>query len=558
MPGRNAMKSEPAERLTWRNWGWAVVGCSLLMMPAIVWLWLDHAVWDWDCAEYGYFGIDLWRTLWTQPKLFPWMFFHGVGPKAPLMIWMGGMLMPLRHVFGGAQGVFMGLVLFFQGGSLLLTWRCALEVSRSKHMAWMVTILFSGMPLFAGLSHFYMTEPMQLFAVWLVWLLALCGQHWGFWKLLGGLSWAGALVLGSKASTPIYCVVPGLCAWWWLWKAFREKRWGWNGWLGMAALAGGMALGVVALWYVVDFSAMLSKVRDASFSEVAYQFGYADTFANKLVYWCGATWRSITPTGWVSGLLIVLLVSMAWVRLACWPSLTLNDKKKRAFVVGLALVQAVVTYAILAKNISTPVRYVYALLPTIVLLWTGLFGGEGKRWPTLACAMLLVAWWGTGHVYYLGGIPSSEVAAARWWHGPARDSSHLRQVEGLVEELNVPEYDGIYHLCGVSCPWLSGSTLNYYAALRSLDADCRTQFGRLGNGPLNPEAAWSRVHGELGSFIAISDAAREQVTTDSPDVEVEILQRIRHDERFVHEPRPEWPDLLLFRGRARNTMATPE
>ena len=552
------MMSNPENRLTWHNWGRAVVGCALLMVPAIVWLCLDHAVWDWDCAEYGYFGIDLWRTLWSQPKLFPWMFFHGVGPKAPLMIWMGGMLMPLRHVLGGAQGVFMGLVLLFQGGALLLTWRCVLEVSRSERMAWMLTILFSGMPLFSGLSHFYMTEPMQLFAVWQVWLFALCGRKWSFWQLLGGLLWAGTFVLGAKASTPIYCVVPGLCALWWLWKAFRERRWGWTGWQGMMVLAGGVALGVIGLWYVVDFAAMLAKVRDASFSEVAYQFGYADTFLNKLLYWGGATWRSITLTGWMSVLLGIFLVGLACLGLAGRRGLTGGDKKRRLFVVGLALLQAVVTYTILAKNISTPIRYTYALLPTVVLFWSGLFGGGGKRLGATVCWMLLVAWWGTGQACYLEAVSSPEVASSRWWHGPERNNSHLRQVEGLVTELNVPEYDDVYHLCGVSCPWLSGSTLNYYAALRSLDTDSRTQFGRLGNGVLDPEAAWARVHGELGSFIALSDSAREQVTTDSPDVELEILQRIRNDERFVYEDHPEWPDLLLFRNRVRKTMETPE
>ena len=552
------MSNELPKRLTWRTWGLVAAGCALLMMPAIVWLWLDHAVWDWDCAEYGYFGIDLWRTLWTQPKLFPWMFLHGVGPKAPLMIWMGGMLMPLRHVLGGAQGVFMGLVLLFQGGVLLLAWRCVLEVSRSRRVAWMVTVLFSGMPLFAGLSHFYMTEPMQLFAVWLVWLIALCGHRWSFWKLLDALLWAGALVLGAKASTPIYCVVPGLCALWWLWKAFSGKRWGWNGWQGMGALAGGVAMGTIGLWYVVDFSAMLTKVRDASFSEVAYQFGYADTFANKLLYWWGATWRSITLTGWMSVLLVLLLASMAGAGLAGWRNMTLADKKRRMLVVGPALLQAAVAYAVLAKNISTPIRYAYALLPTVVLIWTGVFGGSGKRWGTLVCGMILAVWWGCGQTYYLGGFSSLDVASARWWHGPERDLSHLRQVEGLVEELNLPEYDGIYHLCGVSCPWLSGSTLNYYAALRSLDTECRTQFGRLGNGVLELESAWARVHGELGSFIAISDSAREHERTDSPDVELAILERIRNDERFVYEEHPEWPDLLLFRNRVRKTMAAPE
>lgn len=549
------MSNEPPKQLTWRTWSWASAGCVLLLMPAIAWLWLDHAVWDWDCAEYGYFGIDLWRTLWTQPKLFPWMFFHGVGPKAPLMIWLGGMLMPLRHVMGGAQGVFMGLVLLFQAGALLLTWRCVLEVSRSFRMAWMMTILFSGMPLFVGLSHFYMTEPMQLFSVCLVWLLALCGHKWGVWKLAGGLLWAGALVLGAKASTPIYCLVPGICALWWLWRAFRKKRWGWNGWNGLGVLTGGGALIIIGLWYVVDFSAMLAKVRDASFSEAAYRYGYADTFANKLLYWGGATWRSLTLPGWEAILLTLLLVMMAWIGGASWSGLTTLAKKRRGLVVCLAVLQAGLTYAVLAKNISTPVRYAYALLPTLVLGWTGLFGCAPGRPRTFACCTGLAAWWGLGLTYYLGWLSSPAVASARWWHAPERDGSHLRQVEGLVETLNVAEYDDIYHLCGVSCPWLSGSTLNYYAALRSLDTDCRTQFGRLGNAPVDPEAAWTRVHGELGSFIALSDSARTRETTDSQDVELEILRRIKEDGRFILEDHPEWPDLLLFRNKSRNAEA---
>jgi hypothetical protein len=80
----------------------------------------------------------------------------------------------------------------------------------------------------------------------------------------------------------------------------------------------------------------------------------------------------------------------------------------------------------------------------------------------------------------------------------------------------------------------------------------------LGNGVLDLEAAWARVHGELGSFIALSDSAREHAKTDSPEVELEILKRIQNDERFVYENHPEWPDLLLFRNRNRKGETTLE
>ena len=140
-------------------WGQVGVGifCGLLLIPSVIWLWRDVHVWDWDPSEYGYFAIDLWRTLWTEPRLWPWMFFHAVGPKAPDLIWAAQFLLPLRHVMGSAENVFHLINLAIQWGSLFLLWRCVRRATGENWVAFAACLWLAGMPLFVGMSQDFLT-----------------------------------------------------------------------------------------------------------------------------------------------------------------------------------------------------------------------------------------------------------------------------------------------------------------------------------------------------------------------------------------------------------------
>ena len=526
----------------------AMVFCGLLLLPSVVWLWRDCHVWDWDPAEYGYLAIDLWRSLWTSPRLWPWMFFHAVGPKAPTLIWIAQFSLPLRHVFGSAEPVFHLINLAFQWGSLFLLWLCANRVAGKKWVAYAMCIGLAGMPLFVGMSQDFLTEPMQLFAVLFVWFIAVSGKAWSAARLTAFLLWGGAFALGAKASTPVYCVVPGAYSLYLLGRSIRGRHWGLNVWNGAGIAAGSLHLAVIAGWYVLNRGDAVQKMVDASVGEAAYSFGYKDTFLNKLAYWGGALGRSMTLEA-MAPLLILLVVALA-ASLA-WRARKSGGVEWRRLPgreAALAGLQVGVVLTVLSLNISTPIRYVYALLPSVLLLvapWPGLLDGVGpRRWALSG----LGVWFAGSQLLLMGWVPAAEVQNARHWRSPERNPARIRQVEQVIQLLNIPACDGGYHLCGADFSWLNGSTLNYYAALDSLDSGRRTRFARLGGFVTEVEPAWERVHGQLGSYVAASDSLMAARADTFGQVSREILGRIQADPRFAREAHAELPEIVLYRN----------
>lgn len=533
-------------------WGQVGVGifCGLLLIPSVIWLWRDVHVWDWDPSEYGYFAIDLWRTLWTEPRLWPWMFFHAVGPKAPDLIWAAQFLLPLRHVMGSAENVFHLINLAIQWGSLFLLWRCVRRATGENWVAFAACLWLAGMPLFVGMSQDFLTEPLQMFAVMFIWFIAVSGDGWSASKLAAFLLIGGGLVLGSKASTPAYCFVPGVYALHLLWRSVRGRHWGLNIWNGLGMVAGLLHLGILGIWYASNRDGVLGKFVGASSGGegcVVNEFGYKDTFVNKMVYW--ATWLKRSVTFDALAFLLVLAVAalaIAWILVIRGGKLQVARTSVRLAV--LAGAQFAVVWIMLSANIATLIRYVYAAIPSLLLCLAcgaGMAGGAVTRRWVIACVGI---WWVGSQALLTGTVPCAETAQARHWAAPERDPARIRQVRRLVEMLNVPRNDGVYHLCGTDFPWLSGSTLNYYAALDSLDSGCRTQFGRLGSPPTELERAWERVHGELGYYIAASDPHMEGRVDGPGRIMAEVLRRIRRDPRFVPEVHGDLPDLLLFRN----------
>ncbi len=203
----------------------------------------------------------------------------------------------------------------------------------------------------------------------------------------------------------------------------------------------------------------------------------------------------------------------------------------------------------LSANIATLTRY--ACSHSIAHSVSCVFGESCRRRAAVRLMALGMGIWYTGsHVLLLGLVPSERVRNARHWASPERDQSKLGQVRYVIQLLNIREYSGVYHLCGVDYPWLSGSTLNFYAALDSLDSGYRTQFGRLGTLVQSTESAWERVHSQLGSYIAASDVWMGKRTDGYGEISREILRRIKQDPRFACEDHEALSDIVLYRNVA--------
>ena len=530
----------------------AALFCAVLMLPAVVWLSLNSRVWPWDSAEYGSLSIDLWRTLWDNPKLWPWMFFHAVGIKAPGMIWLAQIFIPLRHFFGGVDGVFFFMIVISQWCCLILNWIILRKITGQTLLAYTMTLFLASLPYFANMSHFVLMEPMQLASIFIFWLIAVYARDLTALGIMGLLLWASGLALGFKISAPIYCFVPGLYSLCMIGIKLRERQWGLSLKNGVLALSGLGYLAVVAMWYVLNLEKISGLVSDAALGEAAIQWGYRGTFIGKFVYWIrllvlSCMGLSAWPYQLVAAIFIVLLTYSLFRRRKQSNGLALNGNVM--ILCLLSAVQVFCTLCFLSFITATTIRFIIAILPSIMVFLGVLLCGMSKRWgkqivfASSGCLYVVTSLLSFGFVVPgTSSVRSSMIA-------PDSSRARLDQVEHLVEMVNVPEYHGVYHLCGVDFDWLSGSTLNYYAAKQSLDTGVRCYFGRLGS-IFNPTltGAWARVHGELGYYIVANRRIMNERADLYGDICRQIRGRIDHDPRFELQKDDALPSIDLYRN----------
>src|SRR5689334_1064952 len=181
-----------------------------MVAPALVWASWDHHVWPWDQAQYGEvtlrilgaFGQDLIAGIEAMGTLLDF--------KAPGLPWLGLPYAMAGRFLDRPELALLGATLTWQLGTLITCWRSAFLVSGSRLTSLGVTAFIGSMPLFVGLNHQYLVEPLQTFAVSLSFLLALRAKDMSSEAALIALCLVAGLAMAAKASSPIYCGLPWL------------------------------------------------------------------------------------------------------------------------------------------------------------------------------------------------------------------------------------------------------------------------------------------------------------------------------------------------------------
>jgi len=528
----------------------AGVLCFGLVLPSVCWAAMDRAVWPWDQAWYGEVSVELWYLLTHEVAAWPWAMLHAFGLKPPGIAWVGQFFVPLGQALGSIEFGLLLFVIVTQWVTLLLIYRVGEELSRGcRFVPFVGTALAAAAPLFVGLSYQYFAEALQTLAVTYFFWLAARASKLGPWRIVSHGILATALAMLAKASSPLYCFLPGLIA-----VGYAVRRVAANprralkiNWRQCAFVVAAVGLLALALtWYTINWEPMLKHVR---FSSTSLHYGRRDLFFNKLIYWGTALLRAFFMKGayWVVGCL-VLAAFLSW----CIRRLRVKSQlaPTPAFLVTFAgAAHVALALTVFSLNVNEYTRYLMPLTPSVAIVAMVAISAFPYKLLHGGLVALAAMQFCYVHAQALGVFPVDRAHVSRWLRPVTREAEKKAELTRLVRLTCTEATKYRYCMCGVDYSWLNHNSLSFYMRKRRLETGLLTYYTSVGYAATDEDKAWQRLNDlEIVYFISVREKMQGRPPNTLNQLSIPILRRIRQDERFVREPYDSRLGVLVYRN----------
>ncbi|MGA2275751.1 MAG: hypothetical protein ABSH00_19555 [Bryobacteraceae bacterium] len=524
---------------------WALL-CVGLLAPSGIWIAEDHTVWPWDQAWYGEVSADLW--FWMGHSLRRWVgeLADGLSLKPPGVVWLGQLFVPLRHIFGSVEISLLVSILATQFVLLAILFRIGRRLCSGSSLAAAAGVtLAAGTSLFAGLSHQFFVEPLQAAAVAWVYYVAVEAPGWTSLRIAAQLALAMVVGVLAKADTPLYCVLPCLYAAGLICRKKPPRAEISACWKSLAFRAQAVLLvlltGAAALWYYRNMRAVWQHARDSSAGAVALDYGSRDSWLHKLVQWWGLLNDSfLSPyLGWV------FLAALAGAGL--FGMLRLRQRREKVRIEPVAILSALqilLLLSVLSTTIVLEPRFLYAILPSIAIVFMQLCAFLPARFLAVA-VVACGAQWAAVNAESLA-IVGRLGHQSQWLVTPEFDRSHYDDLTRVVRlTSDAPDR---YDIVAVECSWMNANAAAFFAAKNRLRTGVRSYYTSLGYAESDFGAAMRRI-GEFRPRYVITLA--EPFQAGLPGflnvVSLPVLRDLRSDDRFSQVPFASHSGVLVFR-----------
>ena len=484
-----------------------MIGAALA--PNVLWIARVRTPWPWDQAWYGEVSVDLWFNL--THSILDWgrTMLTGINMKPPGIVWLGQLFVPFGWLCGSIETALLFSVLLTQAVTLYLVFQIGRTITPASYAVPAVGVsVVAAAQAFVGLSHQFFVEPLQALAIAWIILIAVRCTEWPSARVV--LHLAAALVAGllAKASTPLYCLLPCLYIGFVLIR--RPLRQGrkseWRSPSGRALIFSLAAVTpLMAMWYAVNWKAVIQHIRDSSSGEIALHYGFRASLGSKLVVWLGLLDQSfLSPyLEWV----VVLAVLIGLVaRYGPAGRRSLPPAARAAAV--LSALQVGLLLLVFSSNDAVESRYMYPMLVFLVVILMSFCAPIPWRAPFVVMFALCGLQFAVVHRVALGAagplasqFPYLTTTHADW--GPYRE---VERVVGMTSTAT-----NRFNIVGVEEPWLNLNTANFFAAKHRLDTGIRSYYTSLGYAQEDVAAAVKRVE-EFNAMYFITLDERFQTT----------------------------------------------
>jgi hypothetical protein len=498
--------------------------------------------------------VDLWFWLGHSLKAWRSEMINGLYLKPPGIVWLGQFFVPLRGIFGSVEAALLFSILLTQFMVLAILFKIGQRMAPQSRLVPFAGVLFaSGSQLFVGLSHQFFVEPLQALAVAWCFYIALMAGDWP--KSRTAIQLASALLLGvlAKATTPFYCLVPCVYSVYLLvrkpveWKVAAE----WKSRSSRTLVLVSGVLGILnSFWYFRNLAGVWQHVHDATSSDLALNYGTRDSVFHKLIAWSELMNPSFLSPYLSWGFLATILVgSGLGIYRLTKPSTHRRDIQPLAV---LGMIQIGLLLFIFSTNIIVESRYMYALLPCIVILSMQICVYV-PRTALVALIVLSSAQWVVVNRHSFAD--TNRFADQSNWLVPLQSNSS--QYEELSRVVRFTSKLGDrYNIVGVQEPWLNDNSAAFFAAKERLKTGIRNYYTSLGYAEKDPNAAVRRIE-ELRTYYLIT--LSEQYQSTPPNfvniVSLPVLEQVRRDPRFTPCRFPSKEGIVVFQFAPRSHVS---
>ena len=514
-----------------------VVLALFLVVPSLVFTFVDQRVWPWDQAWYGEVAVDLWWTLLNRPGLWPSAMLNAFGTKPPVIAWIGQFFVPLGQALGSVEigllllqctGAITSLVLIFHAG------RCVPSGSVGSGVFSM--IVCGAAPLFVGMATQCFPEIFQSAAVAAVWCLAIAGKNLPRATAFSWLLLLGAAGLLTKATTPLYTIAPTILVIMNVCRVSNEgaqvKHVKSNASRCLYFCSAVVSLACVA-WYVSNYHGVLHHIAIASSGEVALNYGQEPVFRQKAAFWTSAFLASFFAD-WPAKTIfaaIVIFASCGIIRRQSRPQALMLGRKYFIFSLG----QIALVVLVLGGQINEETRYLLPLLPSVAILAAlGYSAVSNRSVKILLFALAAAAYLST--VSIAVGYREPTPSFSGWLKAPATDSAHKNMIQAAVSATSNASTNEKLQIVGYELPWFNANSFSFFSAKHRLTSNVKALYTSLGYAEKSELRAWKRFE-EIAPLFFVTLQTTEMCADDYLNtVSQAISERVRRDERFKPLP----------------------
>lgn len=333
------------------------------MLPSLIWVFSDNALWAWDEISYGRYAIELWVTLTEKPSEYLWYFFKSPRIRAPGNSWIGQFFVPLGHLFGSVDHALCLSIILTQGVVLFVIYYSCMAYYKGKWLESVCAMLFVGAaPLFVNVSHYFLTEPLQTLATALLLYVYVTSDRRHLvdqWVLSAMMLSIGLL---AKAPTPLYMCVPLLMLAQQTLYNLRHKvrtEVKINPYVVVGALS---VCAVSVLWYSLHIQGIWNFVLSTSHGEIAHHYGQVRPYPEKIMWWLSAVLDTVS-----SG-----VFRWIYAPVLCASTLLALIQYKGKPQSAVLAVQCIVLIGVFSMNVEEMHRVLMAMMPYGAFMVCGL------------------------------------------------------------------------------------------------------------------------------------------------------------------------------------------
>lgn len=519
----------------------------ILLIPSLIWIFLDNHVWPWDQAWYGEVSVDLYYKLTHSISLWPKAMATAFGIKAPAIAWIGQFFVPFAKITGSIDRALLLSVVLAQFLSLLFIYKIVLSLTNRKTIAILGNLIMASAPLFIGVGHQYFVESLQLFIIILIIFIFINLDSWNIYDSIIASATAFAFAMLIKITSPLYILLLVPIGAVYLIKFtkkdsikeyFKKKS------NIILYIFGLIFIVAVIFWYAVNWNSIFQFMKLASSGSAAELYGSKASFFNKFNLWLLFFRKSFF-------VLITTYISLALVVFSVGYILRTKNKivmKKSISMFWISLGSIFLTLIFFSFQINEETRYLLPLLPYIVIIICLALDWLKSDFAVGFFASIFFAQYVFVNGIALGIINNTSQEISSWVTQKKSNGDDLGNIKIILEQTCVKESEYKINMVGVEFPWLNANSVEYYAMQNKLKTDRQCYYTSLGYTENNMENAWTRLQSINPPFFIISSDKITQNLEAFNGVSLQALKRITADANFAPQNVPQLSTIKIFKN----------